>query len=55
MLVGVKILVAGWLKEQLGKNFHFYLLAVVLLILAGGVGMSWIAERREAKRRPTNR
>jgi len=55
MLVGVKILLAAWLKEQLGKNFNFYLLAVVLLILAGGVGLSWIADRREAKRRPTNR
>ena len=55
MLVGVKILIAGWLKEQLGKNFNFYLLAVVLLILAGGVAMSWIADRREAERRLTNR
>lgn len=55
MLVGVKILIAGWLKEQLGKNFNFYVLAVVLLILAGGVAISWIADRREAERRPTVR
>lgn len=53
MLVGVKILIASWLKEQLGKNFNFYLLAMVLLILAGGAGMSWIADRREGRRRPT--
>ena len=37
MLVGVKMMTHTWLKEVLGSNFNFYLLAVVLLILAGGV------------------
>jgi tellurite resistance protein TerC len=37
MLVGIKMMTHTWLKEVLGSNFNFYLLAVVLLILAGGV------------------
>jgi len=37
MLVGVKMMTHTWLKEVLGANFNLYLLAVVLLILAGGV------------------
>ena len=35
-VVGVKMLIADWLKERLGENFNFYLLATVLLILAAG-------------------
>ena len=37
MLVGVKMMTHTWLKQVLGSNFNLYLLAVVLLILAGGV------------------
>ena len=37
MVVGVKMLMAEWLKGMLGSNFNFYLLGVVLLILAAGV------------------
>jgi tellurite resistance protein TerC len=36
-LVGVKILAAKWIKAAIGPNFNFYLLGLVLLILAGGV------------------
>lgn len=46
MVVGVKMLMAGWLKEMLGNSFNFYLLGLVLLILAAGVAGSLIAERR---------
>jgi tellurite resistance protein TerC len=46
MVVGAKMLVAKWLKEMLGSGFNFYLLGVVLLILAAGVAVSLIAERR---------
>ncbi len=46
MVVGVKMLVAKWLKEMLGSGFNFYLLAVVLLILGAGVAVSLIANRR---------
>ena len=53
MVVGLKMLVAEWLKMALGKHFNFYLLALVLLILAAGVAGSQIAERR-AMRRLTN-
>ncbi len=46
MVVGVKMLIAEWLKLALGKNFNLYLLAVILAILAAGVAASLIAERR---------
>jgi tellurite resistance protein TerC len=36
-VVGGKIMAAPWLKGMLGANFNFYLLGLVLLILAGGV------------------
>ena len=46
MIVGVKMLIAEWLKGLLGNSFNFYLLGLVLLILAVGVAGSLIAERR---------
>ena len=49
MVVGVKMLVAKWLKEMLGSGFNFYLLGVVLLILGAGVVASLIADRRGEK------
>ncbi len=39
-VVGVKMLAAEWLKEQLGGSFNFVLLGVILLILSGGVLLS---------------
>lgn len=36
---------AEWLKQTVGKHFHFYLLAVILLILIGGVAASALASR----------
>ena len=50
MVVGVKMLIAEWLKGILGTNFNFYLLGMVLLILAAGVAGSLIAERRLTRR-----
>ena len=46
MVVGVKMLLAEWLKLALGKHFNLYLLTMVLSILAAGVAASVIAERR---------
>jgi len=46
MVVGIKMFIAEWLKLSLGKHFNFYLLGVVLLILAAGVVASLRAERR---------
>lgn len=37
LIVGIKMLIAGWLKEMIGEYFNLYLLAAVLLILAGGI------------------
>jgi len=48
-VVGGKMLVANWLKSILGEHFNLYLLAFVLLILAGGVVASIIANKRDAK------
>jgi len=45
MLVGVKMLAVEWFKELLGKRYNFYLLGLVLLILAFGVGVSLLADR----------
>jgi len=50
MVVGVKMLLAEWLKLALGKHFNLYLLMVVLVILAAGVVGSLIAERRNTSR-----
>jgi TerC family integral membrane protein len=46
LLVGIKMLAASWLKEALGKSFNFYLLGVVLLVLAAGVVASMIVGQR---------
>lgn len=40
VLVGVKMMIHGWLKQILGKHFNLYLLAVVILILLAGVAAS---------------
>jgi tellurite resistance protein TerC len=48
-LVGVKMLIAGWLKSIIGENFNFWLLGVIALILTGGVVASAMANRRDAR------
>jgi tellurite resistance protein TerC len=45
MVVGVKMMTHVWLKSLLGAHFNLYLLGVVLLILAAGVGASLLAAR----------
>ena len=49
LIIGVKMLIAEWLKRMLGSSFNFYVLGVVLLILAAGVAGSLIAERRDER------
>lgn len=49
-VVGVKMLTASWLKDLLGPDFNLYLLAVVLSILAMGIGASLWAGRRQSER-----
>jgi tellurite resistance protein TerC len=51
LVVGVKMLVASWLKAIIGEHFNLYLLAVVLLILAAGIVTSLLADRIGASRR----
>ena len=50
MIVGVKMLLAEWLKLALGEHFNLYLLGVILFVLAGGVVASILADRRDANR-----
>ena len=40
LLVGLKMLTVHWLKDFFGKNFNFYVLGVVLGVLAAGVVLS---------------
>lgn len=42
MVVGVKMMTHSWLKSMLGENFNFYVLGVILAILAGGVVASLV-------------
>lgn len=49
LVVGVKMLLAEWLKLALGRHFNLLLLAVVLGILAAGVAASLAADRREER------
>ena len=46
MIVGVKMLLAEWLKLALGKHFNLYLLAVIFFVLAAGMVTSVLADRR---------
>jgi tellurite resistance protein TerC len=45
ILVGVKMMTHVWLKAVLGEHFNFYLLAAVVLILAGGVLVSLVSTK----------
>jgi tellurite resistance protein TerC len=45
ILVGVKMMTHVWLKVVLGEHFNFYLLAAVVLILAGGVLVSLVSTK----------
>ncbi len=50
MFVGVKMMTHTWLKEVLGSGFNFYLLAIVVLILAGGVVASIVKSNSDLSR-----
>jgi tellurite resistance protein TerC len=50
LVVGVKMLIAGWLKKVLGEHFNVMLLLVVLAILTVGVLASLLADRRDSKK-----
>ncbi|MFO0837179.1 MAG: TerC family protein [Phycisphaerae bacterium] len=46
MIVGVKMMTHGWLKQVLGPNFNVYLLAVVVGVLLAGVLASLLKPAR---------
>ena len=43
LVVGLKMFLAEWLKDLLGTHFNFYLLGLILFILATGVVASMVA------------
>jgi tellurite resistance protein TerC len=45
MVIGVKMMTHGWLKDWLGVHFNFYVLAVVATIITAGVVASLLATR----------
>ena len=47
VLVGVKMLVADWFRDLMGANFNFYLLGMVVFILAAGVAASLLLPLRQ--------
>jgi tellurite resistance protein TerC len=47
LLVGVKMLIAGWLRNVLGEYFNFYVLGAVFLILAIGIVASLLVRLPE--------
>ncbi len=47
LTVGVKMLAHSWFERMLGPNFNLYLLAIVAIILGGGVLASLLELRRE--------
>ncbi len=49
VLVGIKMMIHTWLKEVLGGGFNLFVLAAVVLILAGGVVASLAAARRDVR------
>ena len=51
MVVGMKMLIAEWLKQVLGSSFNFYVLGVVLLILAAGIAGSLIVGQHKPHHR----
>jgi tellurite resistance protein TerC len=48
-VIGAKMLAHSWLKQTLGPNFNFYLLGIVLAILAAGVIASILARRKGSR------
>jgi tellurite resistance protein TerC len=46
VVVGVKMMIHGWLKEWLGAGFNLYALAAIGAIIAGGVVASLAGNRR---------
>lgn len=48
LVVGLKMLLAEWLKIYIGEHFNLYLLALILIILVTGVVVSMIDDRRRS-------
>jgi tellurite resistance protein TerC len=46
MFVGIKMLVADWLKALLGEHFNLYLLGMIIFILALGVVSSLLIKEK---------
>ncbi|MCK6683463.1 MAG: TerC family protein [Thermoanaerobaculia bacterium] len=53
VIVGVKMLTHVWLKKLLGEHFNFYLLGIVLGILAMGIAASLAIKPKASPRNPS--
>jgi tellurite resistance protein TerC len=51
IVVGAKMLASSWLKATFGTRANVYLLSAIVLILALGIGASWLANRSQSQRR----
>jgi tellurite resistance protein TerC len=47
IVVGAKMLASSWLKTTFGTRANVYLLSAIVLILALGIGASWLANRSQ--------
>ncbi len=55
MVVGIKMLLAEWLRLALGRHFNLFLLMVVLAILSAGIALSLLADhRKRSRQKPGN-
>jgi len=48
LVVGVKMLIAEWLREIFGEHVNLYLLGLIMAILAVGIGASILHEKRQS-------
>jgi tellurite resistance protein TerC len=48
-VVGIKMLGEYWFHTWFGENYNFYLLGLIFVILGSGVGMSILANRKDAR------
>lgn len=46
VVIGIKMVIHGWLKAWLGTHFNFYVLAAVAAIIVAGVALSLAATRK---------
>jgi tellurite resistance protein TerC len=49
VVVGIKMLIAPWFKSVFGAHSNFYLLGIIVSVIAIGIFFSWRANARDAR------